>query len=487
MSGISPAIAGLEPAALWHYFAELNRIPRESKHEKAAGDYVVRVAKELGLPFQRDAVGSVVVRKPASPGREHVRSLCLQGHLDMVCVARPGKVHDFAKDPIVLVRDGDEMGADGTTLGADNGIAVATSLAIMADRSLEHGPLELLFTVDEETGLTGAQHLGAGMLTSRTLINLDTEEEGVLCVGCAGGCDSIGTWTLACEPVRAGAVALEVRVTGLKGGHSGGEIHKGRGNAIKMLHRVLAALAAVDARIARMEGGSKRNAIPAEAAAVVCVAKAKREAACAVVAAVRDVLRAEIGTVEPGLDVIVASPRSRPARVYRRPFQRQVMRTLSGLPHGVTKMSAEIPGLVETSTNVAVLVQTPRTLSLATSQRSMVASEIHEIIDSVRAIFELGGAAVSGTDAYPGWKPDLGSAVLAIAVRTHRELYGTEPKVEAVHAGLECGIIGEKFPGMDMVSLGPTITGAHSPDERANIPSVARYWDYLLAILKNVE
>ena len=485
MSQPSPAIANLEPAALWHYFAELSRIPRESKHEKAAGDFVVRIAKELGLPCVRDAVGSVVVRKPASPGREHVPSLCLQGHLDMVCVARPGKKHDFAKRGIDLVRDGDELGADGTTLGADNGIAVATCLAIMADRSLEHGPLELLFTVDEETGLTGAQRLGPDMLASRTLINLDSEDEGVLCVGCAGGRDTTGTWALACEPVRAGSVALEVRVTGLKGGHSGVEIHKGRGNAIKMLNRVLVALGAVDARIARLEGGAKRNAIPAEASAVVCVAKARRDEACAVIAGIRDVLRAEIGTVEPTLDVAVATAKSKPSRVYKRAFQRQVMRTLSALPHGVIKMSAEIPELVETSTNVAVLRQTPRNLSLATSQRSMVASEIHEIIDGVTAILELGGATISGSDAYPGWKPNLDSAVLAKAVRTHRDLYGSEPRVEAVHAGLECGIIGQKYPGMDMVSLGPTITGAHSPDERVNIPSVARYWEYLLAVLRN--
>ncbi len=486
MASSSPAIVGLEPAALWGYFAGLSRIPRESKHEKGAGDYVVRIAKELGLEYGRDAVGSVVVRKPASPGREHVPSVCLQGHLDMVCVARPGKRHDFAKDPIMLVREGDELGADGTTLGADNGIAVATCLAIMADRALVHGPLELLFTIDEETGLTGAQRLGPGMLRSRTLINLDSEDEGVLCVGCAGGRDTTATWALACEPVRAGWTALEVRVTGLKGGHSGVEIHKGRGNAIKMLARVLGALAPLGARIARLEGGSKRNAIPAEAAAVVCVPKAKLDEARALVAVTRDVLRAEIGTVEPVLDVLAGPAKSKPARVYRRAFQRQVLRTLAGLPHGVTKMSADIPGLVETSTNVAVLRQTPRNLTLATSQRSMVASEIHEIIDGVTAILELGGATVSGTDAYPGWKPNLESKVLETAVRTHADLYGSEPKVEAIHAGLECGIIGEKYPGMDMVSLGPTIHGAHSPDERVDIPSVARYWDYLLAVLKNI-
>jgi dipeptidase D len=404
----------------------------------------------------------------------------------MVCVARPGKRHDFAKDAIALVRDGEQLRADGTTLGADNGIAVATMLAIAADRSLEHGPLELLFTIDEETGLTGAQGLGQRLLKSRTLINLDTEEEGSLCVGCAGGRDTMGTWALACEPVRAGSAAIEVRVTGLQGGHSGVEIHAGRGNAIKLLNRVLLDLLPLDARIARCEGGSKRNAIPAEAVAVVCLPKAKLDEARARVAEMRGVLRDELATVEPELDVVAGPAKSRPARVYTRAFQRRIMRVLSALPHGVVKMNAEIAGLVETSTNVAVLRQTPRALSLATSQRSMVASEIHEIIDGVTAVLELGGAEVTGTDGYPGWKPDLGSRVLAAAVSEHRELYGAEPRVGAIHAGLECGIIGEKYPGMDMVSLGPTIRGAHSPDERVHIPSVERYWAYLLAILRRL-
>ncbi len=479
------AIAGLEPAALWKYFAELNRIPRESKHEKAAGDWAARVAKDLGLECHRDAVGNVLVRKPASPGREHVPSLCLQGHLDMVCVARPGKKHDFAKDPITLVRHGDRLMADGTTLGADNGIAVGTMLAIAADRSLVHGPLELLFTIDEETGLTGAQSLAPGWLKSGMLINLDTEEEGELCVGCAGGRDTIATWTLATEATPAGWSALEVRVTGLKGGHSGVEIHKGRANAIKLLNRVIADLAPLKARIAKIEGGSKRNAIPAEAVAIVCVRKADVDEAKARIAAIRDVLRAETPNVEPGLDV-VAEPAKRPSRVWARSLQRKIQRTLSGLPHGVTKMSAEIEGLVETSTNVAVLTQGPRALTLATSQRSMVASEKQDVVDTVTAVLELGGADVAGSDGYPGWKPNLDSRVLAAAVAVYKEQYGKEPLVRAIHAGLECGIIGEKYPGMDMVSLGPTIGGAHSPDEYVDIPSVQRYWDALLAIMARI-
>jgi len=478
------AIDGLEPAALWKYFAELSRIPRESKNEAAAGKYVAKVAKELGLPYKQDAEGNIVVRKPASPGFESRASICLQGHLDMVCVAAPGKKHDFTKDPITLVRDGGWVGADGTTLGADNGIAVATCLAIMADRSLEHGPVELLFTTDEETGLTGARELDGSMLESRTLINLDSEDEGVLTVGCAGGADSLATWKLEADPAPKGSAALEVRVTGMRGGHSGVEIHTQRGNALKLMARLLREWSDLGARVARFEGGSKRNAIPAEAGAVVTLPKAKEAEARGVAACLREAFRAELEAIEPGLDVVVAPAAKRPARVWKRGLQRRVLATLTALPHGVVRMSDAIPGLVETSTNVAVLAQGPRALVLSTSQRSLVATALAEMINTVRTILELGGAEVSGTDPYPGWKPNMESAVLKLAVDTYRELYGREPKVEAIHAGLECGIIGEKVPGMDMVSLGPTIKGAHSPQERVEIEAVARYWEYLLAILK---
>ena len=480
------AIEGLEPAALWSYFAELSRIPRESKNEAAAGRFVVRVAKELGLPHAQDAAGNVVVRKPASPGFEGRASLCLQGHLDMVCVAAPGRKHDFARDPIALKREGGWITADGTTLGADNGIAVATCLAIMADRTFAHGPLELLFTVDEETGLTGARELDGGLLKSRMLLNLDSEDEGVLTVGCAGGGDSLGAWKLDADPAPSGAVALEVRVTGLKGGHSGVEIHTQRGNAIKLLARVLRALEALGARVSRLEGGSKRNAIPAEAAAVVCLPKAKVGEASGLAISLREAFRAELSEIEPGLDVVVGPAAKKPSRVWRRALQRRVLATITALPHGVVRMSDAIPGLVETSTNVAVLAQTPRSVTLATSQRSLVATCMAEMVATVRTILELGGAEVTGADPYPGWKPDMASPILRIAVDTYRELYGREPKVEAIHAGLECGIIGEKVPGMDMVSLGPTIKGAHSPDERVEIAAVAKYWEYLRAILRNV-
>jgi di/tripeptidase len=397
------AIDGLKPAGLWKSFAEISNIPRPSKHEAAVAAFVVGRARTLGLEFAQDAAGTVVVRKPASKGYEGRPMVCLQGHLDMVPEKRPDKKHDFLKDPITLVRKGNMMMADGTTLGADNGVAVATSLAIMADASLVHGPLEFLFTIDEETGLTGAHNLQPGFLKSKILLNLDSEEEGALYVGCSGGRDTMGTWPLDTEAAPAGTAGLEIKVGGLRGGHSGLEIDKGRGKVLK------------------------------------------------------------------------------------KGVQKKLTMALAGLPHGVVKMSADIPGLVETSTNLGVITTGKTDIAVSTSQRSSVASEIVEIADGVRAIFELAGATVTGSDGYPGWKPNLDSPILKTAIATYKQLYGKEAEVKAVHAGLECGIIGEKYPGMDMVSFGPTLEGVHSPDEKIYIDTVEKYWDFLMAILKNVK
>ncbi len=481
---MSTAIEGLKPGLLWKYFAELSTIPRGSKNEKAAAAWIVSVAKRLGLEHHQDAHGTTVVRKPASPGHERAPMICLQGHIDMVCEKRPDKVHNFLKDPITLVRHGNMMMADGTTLGADNGVAVATNLAIMEDKSLAHGPLEFLFTIDEETGLTGANNLEPGFLKAKTLLNLDSEEEGALYVGCSGGRDMTGGWKVATDAAPAGSVGLEIKVGGLKGGHSGLEIDKGRGNAIKILNRALAKVTSLGGRLARIEGGNKRNAIPRDAVALIFVPKAKADEAIAEVAAANTVFRAELATVEPGLQVTVTPVKTR-SNVFKRTLQKKVMQAITALPHGVMKMSAEIPGLVETSTNVAVIVTSKKDIALATSQRSSVASEIVEINDTVRTIFEMAGATPSGSDGYPGWKPNLDSPILKVAKRTYQQLYGKEPEVKAVHAGLECGIIGEKFPGMDMVSFGPTLEGVHSPDEKIYIDTVEKYWTFLLAILKN--
>jgi dipeptidase D len=484
---MSNAIDGLQPVLVWKYFAEIARIPRGSKHEEKITKYVLDTAKKLGLSAKADKLGNVVAKKPASPGRERGKSVALQGHLDMVCEKNKGTVHDFSKDPIELVRKGNFLTANGTTLGADNGIAVATNLAIMEDRSLVHGPLEFVFTIDEETGLTGAAGLEPGFVESHTLMNLDSEEEGAIYVGCSGGRDTIGTWKLATDASPAGAVAGLLKVTGLKGGHSGLEIDKGRGNATKIANRAVLAVAALGGRLASFEGGDKHNAIPRETEAVIYVPAKQWDAAAAAVAAFQKVAKAELATVEPGLTVTLEKKGARKGKVLKRALQQKLCQTIAALPHGVLKMSADIPGLVETSTNVAAVHTTGRSLQVVTSQRSSVASELDEACVTVRAIFEMGGAAAHTSDGYPGWKPNLGSAILRTAKATYKSLYGKDPEVKAIHAGLECGIIGERYPGMDMISFGPTLEGVHSPDERIHIDTVPKFWDFLLGILKAVN
>jgi dipeptidase D len=485
---MSAALKGLKPELVWKYFAEISRIPRGSKNEAAIGRYVLSVAKKLGFTAKSDALGNIVVRKPASAGGKHTRSIALQGHLDMVCEKNKDTDHDFLKDPIELVRKDNLIMANGTTLGADNGIAVAAILAVMEDRSIEHGPLELLFTVDEETGLTGAANLSADFLESRTLLNLDSEEEGEIFVGCAGGKDTSGTWKITFNELPAKSTAVQVKVTGLKGGHSGLEIDKGLGNAIKIMNRALRALDTVGARLVAIEGGNKHNAIPRECEAVLAIPSPKVKLAQSLIGEVNKTIKAEFGSVEPDLLVNLSVIVSRKKwKVMRKEDQRKILRTLAALPHGVIKMSADIPGLVETSTNLAVIKTTKNSVKIATSQRSPAASELDEIADTVSAVFQLGGATVDSGDAYPGWKPDMDSAILKTAKSAYRSLYGNEPQVKAVHAGLECGVIGERIPGMDMISFGPTIQGAHSPQERLHIDTVEKFWNFLLEILRTVD
>lgn len=485
---MSRALEGLKPELVWKYFGAIARIPRGSKNEAAIARFVMNTAKRLGLGAKQDSYGNVVVKKPASAGRERVRSIALQGHLDMVCEKNADKVHDFTKDPIEIVRKGNVLMANGTTLGADNGIAVATYLAIMEGKSLEHGPLELLFTIDEETGLTGASNLSSDLLESKTLMNLDSEEEGALYVGCSGGKNTVGTWKLDLADAPAQSSALQLKVAGLRGGHSGLEIDKGRGNAIKILNRVLLGLREIGVRLSKLDGGNKRNAIPRECEAVVFVPKSKLEEAKAVVGRFNSTIKAELASVEADLAISAAELKgTRKDRVLKPSQQKRLCQTIAALPHGVLKMSADILGLVETSTNVAVVSTTRTSIVLATSQRSSVASELLEACQTVASVFELGGAQVEHSDGYPGWKPNLDSAILKIAKSTYKSLYGKEPEVKAIHAGLECGIIGEKFPGMDMVSFGPTLEGVHSPDEKIYIDTVEKFWNFLLAILKNVN
>ncbi|MBS4028746.1 MAG: aminoacyl-histidine dipeptidase [Ignavibacteriales bacterium] len=493
-------LQNLQPQLVWKYFSEIAQVPRPSKHEERISQYILDTAKKLGLKAKQDKFMNVVVHKPATKGKENVKSICLQGHLDMVCEKNADKVHDFMKDPIELVVKGNVLMANGTTLGADNGIAVATMLAIAEDKSLEHGALELLFTIDEETGLTGAANLQKGFVQSKTMMNLDSEEEGALYVGCSGGKDTTGTWKIIWEKVPNTFVGFSLEVKGLKGGHSGLEIDKGRGNAVKIINRVLIKLSALGSRLSAIKGGDKRNAIPRECSATILVPKKSVSDVQKIVSEMNTTIKAELSTVEPDLQISVSEippskgksktrlvEKKEKLKALKKVAQRKLLQTISALPHGVMKMSADIPGLVETSTNVASIVTMEKEILIATSQRSSVASEILEIVETVENIFLLGGASVKHSDGYPGWKPDMNSAILKTAKETYKQLYKKEPAVKAIHAGLECGIIGERFPGMDMVSFGPTMEGVHSPDEKLYIDTVDKFWKFLLAILKNVN
>jgi len=483
-------VASFKPQPLWRHFDDILTIPRASKQEEKMRDYVVGVAERRGLAHQEDAAGNVVVRLPASPGREGAPVVVLQSHLDMVNEKNSDVPHDFSKDPIVPRQVGEYLYATGTTLGADNGIGVATMLALMEADGLAHGPLELLFTIDEETGLTGALRLDPSLLTGRRLLNLDSEEEGRVTVGCAGGIDTRLTLPLATEPVPEGAVAVDLRLTGLLGGHSGTEIHLQRGNAIKLLARALFVVAhgtdPVPFSLASFAGGNKRNAIPREATARVVVAPERREAFLQAVEAEMTAIRAEFRPADPGIRFATPSA-DLPERVWSAVTGRTVLALLHGLPHGVLAMSYDIPDLVETSTNVAVVTGEDGALQVQNSTRSSVASAINAARLRLEALAELAGAGVTPSDAYPGWKPDLTSALLGVVQAVHRRVLGKDPEIQAIHAGLECGLIGEKVPGMEMVSIGPQIESPHSPDERVKIPSVAEFWRFLVALLDELS
>jgi dipeptidase D len=486
---MTSAITGLQPKRFWEYFAELSEIPRCSKNEEKAAAYVSGVAKDLGLHVEQDPAGNVVVRKPASPGREDSPAITLQSHLDMVCEKNSGTVHDFSRDPLVLKRSGNFISADGTTLGGDNGVGVCTSLFLMEDKTLLHGPLEFLFTVDEETGLTGAVNLSPGILKARTLINLDSEDEGVIYVGCAGGGDTIGTLPAAWDPMPAGHSLVRVKTAGLRGGHSGIEIHAGRGNAIKLLNRALYLLFGFGMRLCSIEGGNKRNAIPREAEALCAVPAASLDRTIKAIEDLEDVFKSEFASVDPGISlsarVLKGKKTTRP-KVLKKPVQKRCINLLSALPHGVIAMSPEIPGLVRTSTNLAKITTSKKSIVIETSQRSSVASEKTETIQMAHALFDLAGATIEHGDGYPGWKANLSSPLLRTAQKVYFSLFNTPPQVKAVHAGLECGIIGEKYPEMDMISIGPTLEMVHSPEERVHIDSVKKYLDFLVKILASL-
>lgn len=478
-------LADLEPKSLFKFFGEILSIPRPSKHEEKMTEYLANWAKERNLEYVSDEIGNVIIRKGATKGKENSPWVCLQSHIDMVCEKNSDKDFDFEKDAIVPKIEGEWLKADGTTLGADDGIGVATALAILDANDIEHGPIECLFTVDEETGLSGAEALSPDVLKSRILLNLDSEDEGEIFIGCAGGIDTVAKLPYDKEETP-DAPAFKIMVKGLKGGHSGDDINKGLACANKILNRILWSLdKEMDLRLSCFEGGNLRNAIAREANATFVVAQADVELMKEIVEKFAVDLKYEFRTTEPDMQIILTET-EKPAFVIDMLSQDNLLNVLYACPHGVLAMSREIPGFVETSTNLASVKMKEDHFFITTSQRSSVESAKYAAAYRVESCFLLAGADVEHGDGYPGWAPNPESKILKIAVDAYKKLFNKEPIVRAIHAGLECGLIGEKYPGMDMISYGPTLRGVHSPDERLEIKTVELYWKHTLEILKNI-
>lgn len=479
-------ISTLHPERLWHYFLGICQIPRPSKKEDHIAQWLLDFAKGQGLEALRDETGNVLIRKPAMPGYENRKMVILQAHMDMVCEKNSDTRHDFDHDPILPRIEGNWIKATGTTLGADDGIGIAAALAILEAKDIPHGPLEALFTVDEETGLTGAFGLKPDLLKGRILLNLDSEDEGQIFIGCAGGRDSVGTIPSETIPVPANMIAYKASVSGLKGGHSGDDINKGLGNAVKLLNRFLwNAAATFNARVSVMDAGNLRNAIAREGYAVITVASGKAKKIEKFASQFEAAIRDEYKVTEPGLKFSLEKCEL-PATVLRPSLQKRILNALYACPHGVIAMSQEIANFVETSTNLASVKMKDGSIMITTSQRSSVESAKKDVSDMVASVLALAGAKVEQSAGYPGWKPDPSSKILQATVESYRRLFNQEPLVLAIHAGLECGLVGAIYPGMDMVSFGPTIKGAHSPDERLDIESTVKFWDLTLDVLKNV-
>lgn len=475
----------LHPERLWHYFLEICKIPRPSKKEQKIAAYLNEFAINHNLSCSIDQAGNVLIRKPATTGFEHRQTVILQSHLDMVCEKNSDTIHNFDTDPILPWIDGNWVKAKGTTLGADDGIGIAAALAVLEAGDISHGPLEALFTIDEETGLTGAFALVPGQLQGRILINLDSEDEGQLFIGCAGGKDTVATLPAETDDVPAGHVAFKATLSGLKGGHSGDDINKGLGNAVKLMNRFLwNASATFEIALADFNAGNLRNAIAREAFAVFTVHSDSRTSMLAFAETFYNNIKSELQFTEPAISFIV-EPVSMPELVLNSALQADLLDALYACPHGVITMSREIPDFVETSTNLASVKIIDKKIVITTSQRSSLESSKKDVADMVASVFYLLQADVVHTDGYPGWKPNSDSAVLRITADAYRRLFDKEPQVLAIHAGLECGLIGAIYPGMDMVSFGPTIKGAHSPDERLEIPSTEKFWKLILEVLKN--
>jgi dipeptidase D len=480
-------LESLQPVQVWKYFGEILEIPRASKKEERIIKYITTFAKKHKLAFNKDASGNIIIKKPASSGYENLKSVVLQSHLDMVCEKNSNSKHNFDTDPIEAIIDGDWVRAKETSLGGDNGIGIAAQLALLADKKPHHGPLECLFTVDEETGLNGAKGLESGFFSSKILINLDSEDEGELFIGCAGGINTVATIKYNLRRTPEDSSAFRIDISGLLGGHSGTDIHKNRCNSIKLLNQLLWEIRnRFSARLSVFEGGNLRNAIPREAYAIVVIPQNYIEVFTKYFNDYTRILKADYVIDEPNMQISL-SPAILPQKVLRKKVQEKLLNALYACPNGVIAWSRLIPDLVETSTNLAsVKFEGINRIVVNTSQRSSVNSAKLHIANSVRSTFKLANAKVKQTEGYPGWNPNPASEILSITKASYVRSFTFEPAVKAIHAGLECGLFLEKYPYLDMISFGPTILDAHSPSERVNIPSTEKFWKLLLDVLQHI-
>lgn len=480
-------IRNLEPLALWNHFADLNAVPRASKKEERVIAFMKKFGEDLGLETIVDEVGNVIIKKPATPGMENRKAIVMQSHLDMVHQKNNDTIFDFDTQGIEMFVDEDWVKAKGTTLGADNGIGVATIMAVLASKEIQHPALEALFTIDEETGMTGAMGLKGGVLEGEILLNLDTEEDDEIDIGCAGGVDVTARAEYDEEDTPEGTVAYKITVKGLKGGHSGMDIHKGLGNANKIMNRLLFnGFESFGLQIATLNGGSLRNAIPRESVAEVIIAQVYDEAFVFDMQQIVKEIKSEYATTEPQLEIVFEKQDVLPSKVMPPSAQHYLVRALYTAHNGVYKMSADFEDLVETSNNIAKVVVGDGKVQIQCLTRSSVESSKFDLANSLRSAFELMGCEVEFSGSYPGWTPNPHSSILPVLTNLYEKMNGTKPNVVACHAGLECGILGTNYPKMEMISFGPTIRGAHSPEERVSISSVQKYWKFVLEILQNI-
>lgn len=477
----------LKPYPIWHYFEEICKIPRLSKNEGKIRQYLIKFAGENNLPVKEDEVGNILITKEPSPGMENRKTIVLQSHMDMVGEKNADYVHDWSNDAIIpQVKDG-WVTARGTTLGADDGIGIASQLAILTDTNLRAGKIECLFTVDEESGMTGAINLGTDFFTGKTLINLDSEDEGIIFIGCAGGLDTVGIMNYEKTSVDKNMSAVAVSLTGLHGGHSGDEIHKGYGNAVKLINRFLLNLSVqIDFSISWFNGGNLRNAIPREAFVTIVVKAQDFETIKKMVSDFSRILAEEFGDLEKELKLSIKNS-ALPEFVIDKESQIKFLNVLDCCPHGVIAWSKEMDDLVETSTNLAsAKFDENNTIKIITTQRSSIESSKHKVAGMVESCMRIAGADVIHSEGYPGWKPNVNSEILNITRNSYEKLFGREPLVRAIHAGLECGLIYEKINGIDMISFGPTIKGAHTPEEMIEIKTAQMFWNLLIDVINSI-